>query len=110
MTGALTQSKVDRIVMLAEQIASVSPRSAESAFRIARLAEELGPAPGSDGSSRRFTESRARARATAADSSDCTTRNCDQARQGETGHHVRYVLGVGLLGVILAFVAVITLS
>lgn len=30
----------------------------------------------------------------------------DGVRQGETGHHVRYVLAVGLLGVIFAFVLV----
>jgi hypothetical protein len=29
-----------------------------------------------------------------------------QARQGVTGHHVRYVLGVGLIGVIAAFAVV----
>lgn len=28
-----------------------------------------------------------------------------EARQGETGHHVRLVLAVSLLGVIIAFVA-----
>jgi hypothetical protein len=27
----------------------------------------------------------------------------DQARQGETGHHVRYVLGFGLAGVVVVF-------
>jgi len=27
----------------------------------------------------------------------------DQARQGVTGHHVRYVLGFGLFGAILVF-------
>jgi hypothetical protein len=29
-----------------------------------------------------------------------------QARQGVTGHNVRYVLGVGLIGVIVAFAVI----
>ena len=35
-----------------------------------------------------------------------TCRNCDEARQGVTGHHVRKVLGWGVIGTILAFAAV----
>jgi hypothetical protein len=35
-----------------------------------------------------------------------TCRNCDEARQGVTGHHVREVLGWGVLATILAFAAV----
>jgi hypothetical protein len=30
----------------------------------------------------------------------------DEARQGETGHHVRYILGAGLIGILMAFAAV----
>jgi hypothetical protein len=30
----------------------------------------------------------------------------DQARQGVTGHNVRYVLGFGLAGVVIAFMAI----
>ena len=33
-------------------------------------------------------------------------RNCDEARQGVTGHHVREVLGWGVIATILAFAAV----
>jgi hypothetical protein len=33
-------------------------------------------------------------------------KSTDDARAGATGHGVRYVLGFGLVGVILAFVAV----
>lgn len=29
-----------------------------------------------------------------------------QARQGVTGHNVRYVLGIGLIGIIVAFAVV----
>ncbi len=35
-----------------------------------------------------------------------TCRNCDEARQGVTGHHVRKVLGWGVIGTILAFAAI----
>jgi hypothetical protein len=35
-----------------------------------------------------------------------TSRSCDEARQGVTGHHVREVLGWGVIATILAFVAV----
>jgi len=35
-----------------------------------------------------------------------TYRNCDEARQGVTGHHVREVLGWGVIGTILALAAV----
>jgi hypothetical protein len=43
-----------------------------------------------------------------AQTSDSTTRQpltvtTDRARQGVTGHNVRYVLGLGLAGVIIAF-------
>ncbi len=38
--------------------------------------------------------------------SSTTCRNCDEARQGVTGHHVRKVLGWGVIGTILAFAAV----
>jgi hypothetical protein len=30
----------------------------------------------------------------------------DQARQGVTGHNVRYVLGVGLTGAVIGFVVI----
>ena len=30
----------------------------------------------------------------------------DQARQGVTGHNVRYVLGIGLTGAVIGFVVV----
>jgi hypothetical protein len=30
----------------------------------------------------------------------------DEARQGVTGHHVRYVLGLGLVGVIVLLAAI----
>jgi len=40
------------------------------------------------------------------DANRSTCRNCDQARQGVTGHHVREVLGWGVLATILAFAAV----
>jgi hypothetical protein len=30
----------------------------------------------------------------------------DEARQGVTGHHVRYVLGLGLVATIVLFVAI----
>ena len=30
----------------------------------------------------------------------------DQARQGVTGHNVRYVLGFGLAGAVIAFMAI----
>ena len=33
-------------------------------------------------------------------------RNCDEARQGVTGHHVRAVLGWGVIATILAFAAI----
>lgn len=35
-----------------------------------------------------------------------TVLSADEARQGETGHHVRYVLGLGLVGVIVLFTAI----
>jgi len=35
-----------------------------------------------------------------------TVLSTDEARQGETGHHVRYVLGLGLVGVVVLFVAI----
>jgi hypothetical protein len=38
--------------------------------------------------------------------SSTACRNCDDARQGVTGHHVREVLGWGLVGAILALAAV----
>jgi hypothetical protein len=33
-------------------------------------------------------------------------KSTDDARAGVTGHHVRYVLGFGLAGIVLAFVVV----
>lgn len=33
-------------------------------------------------------------------------KSTDDARAGVTGHHVRYVLGFGLAGVVLAFVVI----
>lgn len=33
-------------------------------------------------------------------------KSATSARQGVTGHNVRYVLGVSMLGVIIAFVAI----
>ena len=41
-----------------------------------------------------------------ANSNRPTCRNCDEARQGVTGHHVRKVLGWGVIGTILAFAAI----
>jgi hypothetical protein len=38
--------------------------------------------------------------------SDPTVKTTTEARQGVTGHNVRYVLGLGLAGVVLAFVVV----
>jgi hypothetical protein len=38
--------------------------------------------------------------------SSTACRTCDEARQGVTGHHVREVLGWGLVGAILALAAV----
>jgi len=35
-----------------------------------------------------------------------TVLSTDEARQGVTGHHVRYVLGLGLVGVVVLFVAI----
>jgi len=35
-----------------------------------------------------------------------TELSTEEARQGVTGHNVRYVLGFGLTGVIIAFLAV----
>lgn len=35
-----------------------------------------------------------------------TIRGVDQARQGETGHHVRYVLMLSTALVVIAFIAV----
>jgi len=35
-----------------------------------------------------------------------TCRNCDEARQGVTGHHVRKVLGWGVIATILSFAVV----
>lgn len=44
--------------------------------------------------------------ATLYDETDGVVISGDDARGGETGHHVRYVLAVGLTGVIAAFAAV----
>jgi len=41
-----------------------------------------------------------------ANSTRSACRSCDEARQGVTGHHVRKVLGWGVIGTILAFAAV----
>jgi hypothetical protein len=38
-----------------------------------------------------------------------TVLSTDEARQGETGHQVRYVLGLGLVGVIVLFAAIYVL-
>jgi hypothetical protein len=38
--------------------------------------------------------------------SSTTCRNCDEARQGVTGHHVRKVLGWGVIATILSFAVV----
>ena len=38
--------------------------------------------------------------------SSTTCRNCDEARQGVTGHHVRKVLGWGVVATILSFAVV----
>jgi hypothetical protein len=35
-----------------------------------------------------------------------TVLSTDQARQGVTGHNVRYVLGIGLTGAVIGFVAI----
>jgi hypothetical protein len=35
-----------------------------------------------------------------------TVVSTNQARQGVTGHHVRYVLGFGLIGIIITFAVV----
>jgi hypothetical protein len=35
-----------------------------------------------------------------------TVLSTDEARQGETGDHVRYVLGLGLVGVVVLFAAI----
>ena len=40
------------------------------------------------------------------DISSTTCRNCDDARQGVTGHHVRKVLGWGVIATILSFAVV----
>ena len=40
------------------------------------------------------------------DTNRSTCRNCDEARQGVTGHHVREVLGWGVLATSLAVAAV----
>lgn len=37
---------------------------------------------------------------------DITLKSPTSARQGETGHHMRYVLGLSLAGVIAAFILV----
>jgi hypothetical protein len=37
-------------------------------------------------------------------------RSTDEARQGVTGHHVRYVLAWGLFGTVAAFLAVAFLA
>ena len=39
-------------------------------------------------------------------SPDPTVLPTEQARQGVTGHNVRYVLGFGLAGVVIAFMAI----
>jgi hypothetical protein len=43
--GSQQQSLLDTIVMLAEQIARSSPESADQAMQIAKLVQELEPAP-----------------------------------------------------------------
>ena len=40
----------------------------------------------------------------AKDDSDVPIISGDEARAGVTGHHVRYVLGFGLAGIVIAFV------
>jgi hypothetical protein len=35
-----------------------------------------------------------------------TVLSTDQARQGVTGHNVRYVLGIGLTGAVIGFVVI----
>jgi hypothetical protein len=40
------------------------------------------------------------------DTNASTRKECDEARQGVTGHHVRKVLGWGVIATILAFAAV----
>jgi hypothetical protein len=40
------------------------------------------------------------------DISATTCRNCDDTRQGVTGHHVRKVLGWGVIATILSFAVV----
>ena len=39
-----------------------------------------------------------------------TVKSANEAREGVTGHNVRYVLGFGLAGIVLAFALVYALS
>lgn len=41
------------------------------------------------------------------DISEGLVRSTDEARQGVTGHNVRFVLGFGLAGVIVAFLGIV---
>lgn len=43
------------------------------------------------------------------DNNDRTVVSAQEAREGVTGHNVRYVLGFGLIGIIVAFVVVYTI-
>jgi hypothetical protein len=47
---------------------------------------------------------------TSPDNTSPVVLSTDEARQGVTGHNVRYVLGFGLLGVIIAFGVVAYMS
>lgn len=44
------------------------------------------------------------------DEEQTTIIDTDKARSGVTGHHVRYVLGFGIAGVVLAFIVMALLS